>query len=298
MTRTSLCLLLVLGGCAASEPTTAPTAPGGSAEPSAGAEAAPAETAAAGSSETALASIRAALSGEHRSEENRTRDAHRHPLETLAFFGLEPGMTVVELSPGAGWYTELLAPVLCQSGGALRATIPSLEGPGAKYAKAFLDRVAKDPALFSCVQPVQYTPAADADIAEAGWADLVLTFRNTHGWVNHDQVEQVYAAVFRALKPGGIFGVVQHRADDGADPKLTSPKGYVPEPYLIEIGKKAGFVFVGSSDINRNPKDTHDHPEGVWTLPPNLRLGDTDRDKYVAIGESDRATLKFQKPAN
>jgi predicted methyltransferase len=206
-------------------------------------------------------------------------------------------LMVIELSPGEGWYTEVLAPVLCTSGGALRATIPALDGPGAKYATKFLDRVAQDPPTFACVEPVHYVPAPGAEVGEAGWADLVVTFRNTHGWINNNQIDDVYAAVFRVLKPGGIFGVVQHRADDGADIKASSVKGYVPEKHLIELAEKAGFVLVGTSDINRNPRDTHDHPEGVWTLPPNLRLGEVDKDKYIAIGESDRATLKFQKPA-
>jgi predicted methyltransferase len=290
MTRTTLSISFFLMACGSGQASTS-HGPAGADQPSSGAEAAPAPAG------DARAAIESALAGPQRSAENRARDAQRHPLETLTFFGLQPGMKVVELSPGEGWYTELLAPVLCQSGGAVRATIPALDGPGAKYAKAFMDRVAQDPALFSCVEAVPYTPAPGVEVGAAGWADLVLTFRNTHGWINNNQVDEVYAAVFRVLKPGGIFGVVQHRADEGADPKLTSPKGYVAEKYLIELAEKAGFVFVGSSDINRNPRDTHDHPEGVWTLPPNLRLGEVDKAKYLAIGESDRATLKFQKPA-
>jgi predicted methyltransferase len=287
MTRTTLLPALLLVACAAGEASSEPAA--AAAEPSSGAETAPAAD--------AHAAIEAALAGPQRSAENRARDAYRHPLETLSFFGLEPGMKVVELSPGEGWFTEVLAPVLCKSGGALRATIPALDGPGAKYAKAFMDRVAQDPALFSCVEAVPYVPSPTAEMGEAGWADLVVTFRNTHGWINNNQADDVYAAAFRVLKPGGIFGVEQHRADDGADVKASSLKGYVPEQYLIELAEKAGFVLVGKSDVNRNPRDTHDHPEGVWTLPPNLKLGEVDKAKYLAIGESDRATLKFQQPA-
>lgn len=290
MTRTTLFISLFLVACGSGQASSS-HGPAESAPPSSGAEA-PAAPAA-----DARAAIESALAGPQRSAENRARDVYRHPLETLGFFGLEPGMKVVELSPGEGWYTELLAPVLCKSGGALRATIPALDGPGAKYAKAFMDRIAQDPALFSCVEPVPYVPAPNAEMGAAGWADLVLTFRNTHGWINNNQIDDVYAAAFRVLKPGGIFGVVQHRADDGADIKASALKGYVPEQHLIELAEKAGFVLVGRSDINRNPRDTHDYPEGVWTLPPNLKLGEVDKAKYLAIGESDRATLKFQKPA-
>jgi predicted methyltransferase len=242
------------------------------------------------------AALDQALAGAHRSADNRARDGSRHPKQTLLFFGLEPHMTVIELAPGGGWYTEVLAPVLCQGGGKLIGTIPSLEGEGAKYAQRFIDRMAQDPKVFGCVEPITVEPPAQTSLGPDGSADMVLTFRSTHGWINRDQAGAVYASAFRVLKPGGIFGVVQHRAADGANVKESAKTGYVPEAHVIELATEAGFELVERSDINRNAKDTHDYPEGVWTLPPSLRLGDKDRDKYMAIGESDRMTLKFRKP--
>ncbi|MFW5925830.1 MAG: class I SAM-dependent methyltransferase [Myxococcota bacterium] len=288
-------LLPLLAACASSpepapEPAPAPVAE----EPSAGAETdeTPAEP---GPSAEAL--LDAAIAGEHRSEDNRARDAYRHPKETLLFFGLEPDMTVVELSPSGGWYSEVLAPVVRERG-KLVGAIPSLEGPGAKYAQRFLDRIAKDPEVFEGVETVTLEPPEETTLGPEGSADMVLTFRSTHGWVEREQVDDVYEAAYRVLKPGGVFGVVQHRADEGADPAETAEDGYVPEAHVIEIAEDAGFELVESSDINANPKDTHDHPEGVWTLPPSLRVDDEeDRAEYEAIGESDRMTLKFRKPA-
>jgi len=238
----------------------------------------------------------AVVSGEQRSAENKARDAYRHPVETLLFFGIEPDMQVIELSPGRGWYTEILAPYLRESG-KLTVGVPSAEGSRAKYRKSFLDMKAARPEVFAKVDVVTFDPPSPIDLGPDESADLVLTFRNTHNWIEDGGEREAYAAVFDVLRPGGVLGVVQHRAADGTDATETAKSGYVPEAYVIAVAQEAGFELLGRSDINRNDKDDHDHPEGVWTLPPVLRLGDEDRGRYIAIGESDRMTLKFRKPA-
>jgi len=240
--------------------------------------------------------LAAAIAGAQRSDDNRARDAARHPAETLAFFGIEPDMRVIEIRPGGGWYTEILAPYL-RGDGTLVAAIPSAEGTRARYRQRFLDLQQERSELFGAIELATFDPPDTLELGEDGSADMVLTFRNTHNMVNDDGAEAAYAAFFRVLRPGGVLGVVQHRADEGADPSETAEAGYVPEAYVIQVAEAAGFVLEERSDINANPEDTHDHPEGVWTLPPSLRLGDTDRDRYVAIGESDRMTLRFRKPA-
>src|SRR5690606_26429206 len=189
---------------------------------------------------------------------------YRHPAETLGFFGLTPEMTVIELSPGGGWYTEILAPVL-RGNGKLVAAIPSAEGPGARYATRFQEFLATAPELYDHVQTVVLEPPAHVTLGPDGSADLVLTFRNTHGWVRDGIDDEVYAAVFRVLKPGGIFGVVQHRAAEGADVAVTAEQGYVTEAHVIGRAQEAGFELVEKSEINANPNDTRDYPEGVWT---------------------------------
>jgi predicted methyltransferase len=245
------------------------------------------------------AAIRGALAGPHRAAENRVRDGARHPEETLIFFGLRPDMTVVELWPGNGWYTEVLAPVLRDRGKLVVATPDpnSANANRARYAKQFRDRIAASPDVFRGVTLATLDGNA-TDLGAPGSADLVLTFRNTHGWVNDDVDDDVYAAAFRVLKPGGVFGVVQHRARPGADPKKAAKTGYVPEAYVVSVAEAAGFRLDARSEINANPKDTTAHPDGVWSLPPVLRGGEKNRAKYVAIGESDRMTLRFVKPAS
>lgn len=245
------------------------------------------------------------LAGEHRSAENKARDAFRHPKQTLEFFGLQPNMTVVELWPGGGWYTEILGPYL-RDAGKLIVTHPAFaaEGYGA-VAKAYHDNIEASPTLYGDVSFVQH-PAAPTDAFELGpenSADLVVTFRNSHGWHNRGQTDQVYGAAFEVLKPGGIFGVVQHRANEGGDVDAMSKQGYLPESVVIEDAKRAGFELVEKSEINANPKDTKDYPGGVWMLPPNLSGAEEGKEqtaeekaKYQAIGESDRMTLKFRKP--
>lgn len=242
--------------------------------------------------------LEAVLAMPHRSEENRARDRYRHPVETLTFFGLEPDATVVELSPGGGWYTEILAPALSQ--GTLVTAIPDPEGDpeyyGTRLARQHLEMVEGNPAVFGNVEPRVWTFPDRTSLGEPGSADMVVTFRSFHGWVRRGQAADVIAAAYEVLEPGGVFAVVQHRAPEGADAAEWAEKGYVPEATIVELAEAAGFRIDARSEINANPDDTKDHPEGVWTLPPTLRLGDQDRARYEAIGESDRMTLRFVKP--
>jgi predicted methyltransferase len=243
----------------------------------------------------AFGSLDAALAGSHRPETDRARDTHRHPRETLTFFGVRPGQTVVELSPGGGWYTQILAPLLHDQGQLIEA-IPAADGPRAQYAARFQTFVQSRPDLYGNVRTVTFEPPARIELGAPGSADVVLTFRNLHGWVNDNAADQVFAAAFQVLRPGGVFGLVEHRAAEGTDPHVTARQGYVSEAFTIERARAAGFTLEERSEINANPRDTKDYPEGVWTLPPTLRLGDRDRDRYLAIGESDRMTLRFRKP--
>jgi predicted methyltransferase len=244
------------------------------------------------------AALRALADGEHRSPEHRARNQHRHPVETLEFFGLQPQMAAVELSPGAaGWYTEILAPYLRQSG---RLYVAANERDArSEYAREgnrkLAEKLAARPDLYDRVVVTELGPSRQ-EIAPDGSVDMVLTFRNVHGWMAQGYADRVFAAAYRALRPGGVFGVVEHRApaDQPQDPQARS--GYVREDHVIALARAAGFELDGRSEINANPRDSKDHPKGVWTLPPTLRLGETDRDKYLAIGESDRMTLRFVKP--
>ena len=226
----------------------------------------------------------------HRSEANRQRDQYRHPVETLSFFGLRDDMNVVELWPGGGWYTEVLAPFLKDKGKlGVTNTVK-----GTKYS----DMLKAKPEVFGKVDQRIIDPPKSLNFGPDGSADLVVTFRNIHGWRADDKPydDKVYAAVYKVLKSGGTFGVEEHRAKPGADPSELKDTGYVSEDWVIKRVQEAGFRFAGKSEVNANPKDTKDYPEGVWTLPPTLRLKDKDKDKYTAIGESDRMTLKFVKP--
>jgi predicted methyltransferase len=253
---------------------------------------------------TAEAALDAALAGTHRSAANRARDRYRHPKETLTFFGLRPNMTVVEIWPGGGWYTEILGPVLSASGKLYVAQYGAK--PPFPYQQREMETLAgkmrASPELYRTVTPTAMDLfATEIEIAPPGTADLVVTFRNVHNWFTDgygpaNAADLAFAAMFKALKPGGVLGVVDHR---WPDPKTESPKadsGYVSEERVIALAERAGFRFDGRSSVNLNPLDTHDHPQGVWTLPPDLALGQQDRAKYVAIGESDRLTLKFVKP--
>lgn len=234
--------------------------------------------------------------GSHRSEANMARNSWRNPVETLMFFGIRPDMTVVEISPGgSGWYTEILAPFLRDHGKYVAGSYDpeSKREYYVRNAKRYADKLAAHPAHYDRVKVGVFAPPDKTDTVPAGTADLVLTFRNTHNWMRNDLAETAYKAFYKMLKPGGVLGVVQHRAKPGTP--IDPQKGYVPQRKVIELAESAGFRLVASSEINANPRDTTDHPEGVWTLPPSLRLGDTDREKYLAIGESDRMTLKFVK---
>ena len=234
--------------------------------------------------------------GEHRSEKYKARNMYRHPVETLNFFGIQPNMTVVEVSPGGGgWYSEILAPYLRQKG-ALYAG--SYDPAGSEYSqtnsKKYEEKLQASPEIYGKVIVTIFAPPDKLDAAPDGSADMVVTFRNFHNWIRRGHGPAAMTAMYRYLKPGGILGVVQHR--QAADKLSTPEKGYIREKEIIALAEDAGFALAAKSEINANPKDLKDHPEGVWTLPPVYRLKDMDRDKYAAIGESDRMTLKFIKP--
>jgi predicted methyltransferase len=246
-----------------------------------------------------LATLDKVMAGEHRSAENRARDSYRHPKDTLKFFGFRQDMAVMEVSPGGGgWYTEILAPSLRDNGTYYAAGWdPNATSEYAKTnSKKYADKLASRPDVYGKAKVTALQAPNALKPVPDGTVDMVLTFRNIHGWMGNGSVDAMFKAMYDALKPGGILGVVEHRAktDKPQDPKAES--GYVREDYAIELIEKAGFKLIGKSEVNANPKDTADHPEGVWTLPPTLRLGEKDRDKYLAIGESDRFTLRFRKP--
>jgi predicted methyltransferase len=253
--------------------------------------------AAAASAAAAEDPLAAAIASPARTAKNVTRDVYRHPLETLRFFGLRPDQTVVEIWPGRGWYMEILAPYLRERGKYYAA----IEAPGAsteaKEDAAFLrKRIADDPAHYGKVMVTELQPPQLTEICPPGTADVVLTFRNVHNWIDSGDQQAQFNVFFKALKPGGVLGVVEHRAKPGTSLEETRKSGYVDEAYVKKLATTAGFRFDTESPINNNAKDTKDYPQGVWTLPPTLTLGDKDRDKYLAIGESDRMTLRFVKP--
>ena len=255
------------------------------------------------------AQIEKAMNGEHRSEQNISRNKYRHPLETLTFFGVEKGMTVMEIWPGGGWYSEILAPALNGHGQYVAVSwdqdVPDQPGYRYRLHKSLLETFAGNPGLYGEPGVVAYSPPDSASLGDAESVDMVLTFRNTHGWVNNGLAADIYKEFARVLKPGGVLGVVQHRAPVGSDAAETAKNGYVPEDAVIAMATAAGLELEARSEVNANPKDTHDHEFGVWTLPPSLRkCRDIEDDKaktecemkWRAIGESDRMTLKFRKP--
>jgi predicted methyltransferase len=243
------------------------------------------------------AKLASLIAGPQRSETNSVRDPYRHPAGTLEFFGLKDHMKVVEIWPGgSGWWTEILAPYLAAHGKLYEAMPdPATSKEAAFGNEAFAKKIAAAPDLYGKI--VLTTLDGDKDkIAPDNSADMVLTFRNLHDWVPQDAAVPALRAMFKALKPGGVLGVEDHRASNAQpqDPKAAS--GYLREDYTIKLVESVGFKFAGKSEVNANPKDTKDYSAGVWTLPPTLRLKDQDRAQYVAIGESDRYTMKFVKP--
>lgn len=243
--------------------------------------------------------IKDAATGEHRPADHLARNRYRHPVETLQFFGVEPDMRVVEVWPGgAGWYTEVLAPLLRERGTFYAAQFPP-DSDIPFYTRNLEQYRAKldvQPDVYDRVKITYLWPPTYTEIAPPGAADRVLTFRNVHNWAKAGKTAAYFQAFFQALKPGGILGVVEHRAPEGRSLEEMIQSGYMTEEYVIRMAEQAGFELVEKSEINANPDDDASHPRGVWTLPPTLRLGEKDRERYLAIGESDRMTLKFVKP--
>ena len=259
----------------------------------------------AGPPKPVVGSLEWAVAGDWRIDAERMRDRWRHPVETLTFFGLKNTDTVVEIFPGGGWYTAILGPWLKAGGGKLYAAHPdpaSSENARANV-EAYKAAFVAHPDVYGAIE-ISVASRSSPGLAPEGSADAVLTFRNVHNWMAGGYAEKVFADAFKALKPGGVLGVVEHRLPSARDQDLTASTVYVLESYVVQLAQNAGFVLEATSEINANPKDTADHPLGVWMLPPNLRApaaGDPlaleyDADKYKAIGESDRMTLRFRKP--
>lgn len=246
------------------------------------------------------AALRAAIASPQRDPVNVKRDGFRHPYETLTFFGIRNDMTVVEVWPGGGWYAEILAPYLRDNGTYYAAHFPAdATGYYGRNYATWKQKITARPDLFGKAKLTAFMPPKTLDIAPRNSADMVLTFRNVHNWYMNGGGEANVKASFKAfhdaLKPGGVLGVVEHRLPANRPLSDMEKSGYAPEAFVIKMAESVGFKFVAKSEINANAKDTADHPEGVWTLPPTLALQDKDREKYVAIGESDRMTLKFVK---
>ena len=236
------------------------------------------------------------LAGSWRSAANRARDVYRHPKATLQFFGVRPDRTVIEITPGGGWYAEILAPLLHDNGHYIAAEkLPAADSEARSDDSALRKKFAADPAHYGNARIVTFDPRSPV-FGAPGSADLVLTFRNVHNWAEAGTAPAMFKAFFAVLKPGGVLGVVDHRAAEGASLAAVKSSGYLPTDYVVKLATDAGFRLEESSEINANPKDTRDYPKGVWTLPPTLALGDKDKAKYQAIGESDRMTLRFVKP--
>jgi predicted methyltransferase len=237
------------------------------------------------------------LAGDWRLPQNSARDQYRHPEQTLQFFGVRDDQTLIEITPGNGWYSEILAPLLKDKGHYIAAVV----APGTSdYAKRGFDtlsgKFAADPARYGKAQIIDYNPQQPV-LGKPASADAVLTFRNVHNWTDAKTEVATFKSFYEVLKPGGTLGIVDHRAKAGTTAAQNLSNGYLPTDYVIKLATNAGFKPVGESDINANPRDTKDYPDGVWTLPPALVLGEKDRAKYQAIGESDRMTLRFVKPA-
>ncbi len=244
-------------------------------------------------------SLAEVTASESRDVNYKSRDQYRHPLQTLAFFGVEPQMSVVEIWPGGkGWYTEILAPYLNPQGefyAASFSTTSKVEYFRKNHEK-FKQKLAANPTSYNKVKVVEFAPKEKSASVPAASTDIVLTFRNVHNWTKGGYDNLAFEQFYGMLKNGGILGVVEHRAKSGTSLQEMKSSGYMTQDYVIELAVKAGFVLLASSEINANVKDSGGHPHGVWSLPPSLRGGDENREKYLTIGESDRMTLKFQKP--
>jgi predicted methyltransferase len=246
--------------------------------------------------------LRAAIAGPQRDPANVARDGARHPYETLRFFGIRPDMTVVEIWPGGGWYTEILAPYLKPQGKLYAAHFdPDTQTPYFRDSRAkFEAKLAAQPEIYGAVEITAFDPPGAVAIAPPDSADLVLTFRNVHNWYMRGggevRLNAAFHAMYTALKPGGVLGIVDHRLPSSRPASEQEDSGYMLPDVVITAAERVGFKLVESSEINANPKDTADHPNGVWTLPPTLRIDAAQRERYRDIGESDRMTLKFVKP--
>jgi len=252
-------------------------------------------------------SIGQAVAGNWRSASDQARDFWRHPVASLQFWGLRPGATVVEFWPGAGWYTDILAPYLASNGGKLYAANFQTNDPNdpaaAQIVNAYVQKLRRKPELYGDVKVTAFGPTS-GPVAPQGSADLALFLRNLHNWMAAGIAEKAFHDAFQALKPGGLLGVEEHRAIPGSTPDILASDGYVLESLVVQMGREAGFLFEGDSEINANPLDTKDHPFGVWTLPPVRSSSprglppdpNFDHHRYDAIGESDRMTLRFRKP--
>jgi predicted methyltransferase len=241
--------------------------------------------------------LRAAIGGPQRSARLLARDGARHPYEELTFFEITPLSTVVEIWPGAGYWTEILAPYLKEQGTYYAAVEPRRSAAAdPSTPTAFQTRLSSDQAVYGRVKITEFDASATATIAPHGSADLILTFRNLHNWLKQGTAAEALAAFYRALKPGGILGIEDHRGQRDLPQDPQALDGYVRQDYAIALAERAGFEFVEASEINANPKDSANWPKGVWTLPPTFALGETDREKYASIGEADNFVLKFRKP--
>lgn len=245
---------------------------------------------AAGEPQTQRHAIQEAVSASTRSPANIARDGYRHPVETLSFFGVKPGQTVVEIWPGGGWYTEILAP-LVRGHGTLYAAVPWPNG-----VRGIDGLKAKDAAAYDAVKLAAFPWSAGQPKVPDGSADAVLTFRNVHNWQEDGNAATAFAQMFAMLKQGGVLGIEDHRLPEAANSAREKNSGYLKVSTVRRLAEAAGFKFVAASEVNANPRDTADWPQGVWTLPPTYALKDVDRAKYASIGESDRMTLKFRKP--
>ncbi|HEY1998625.1 methyltransferase [Paraburkholderia sp.] len=247
------------------------------------------------------AALDAAAAGPQRSATAKARDVYRHPQATLQFFEIAPTQTVVEIAPGGGWYTDILAPYLHDHGTLYEAEYdsPSAANLAEEQAgrAAFSRKLAANPAIYGNVVVGTLRAGQFSGFPASGNVDRVFTFRNIHNWIKDGQLDANLQAFYRALKPGGMLGVEEHRAAPGTSLQQMIDSGYVTEAYVIEHARAAGFQLAGSSEINSNPRDTKDYPHGVWSLPPTYEGGDLDRARFAAIGESDRMTLRFVKPA-